>query len=86
MKKVILNKYYEVFNPNNNNELLATYSELESAIGMAKEKDFLAVDLVIELDDLEGESALVSGDNLFTMQIYPELIDYDNHDSTITLY
>lgn len=86
MKKVILNKYYEVFNPNNKNELIATYSELESAIDMAKEKDYLSVDLVIELDDVEGESALVSGDNLFTMQIYPELIDYDNHDTNVVLY
>ena len=39
MKKVILNKYYEVFDQNNNNEMLKTNSEIESAIDMAKEKN-----------------------------------------------
>lgn len=87
MKKINVNveKYYEVFDKKNNNELKATYSNAQSAIDMAKEHDNYAVDLVIDLSDDDGESCILSGDNLFTMQIFPSINDYNNHDEVITI-
>ena len=82
---IVLNKYYEVFDTSNNNELKATYSILESAIDMAKDNENYAVDLILELENGDGESILSSGDNLFTMQVYPISKDYNNHDVNIKI-
>jgi len=87
MKKINVNveKYFEVFDRRNDNELKATYSNAQSAIDMAKNNDGYAVDLVIDLSGDAGESCILSGDNLFTMQIFPSINDYNNHDEVITI-
>ena len=85
MAKVILNKYYEVFDESKDNELIDTHQSLNSAIDHAQTNKNFRVDLIIELDDEDGESALVSGDNLYTMQIYPALVEYDNFETNIKL-
>lgn len=82
--KTKLSVYFEVFDTDNDNEYITCYPTAEEAIEYAEEENasgkHYAVDMVIDLEDSNGESLTSSGDYLYTMQIYPKIKQYDNHD------
>ena len=73
-----ITRYYEIFNKFNNNELIETKTNLSDAINTCNNLGLgHAVDVIIEMNDNNGENLLVSGNNIFSMQVYPVLKEYD---------
>lgn len=71
---------FEIFDTSNDNELINTKSTYADAVELAKTNPNYAVDMTIDLQHPNGESAKADGDYLYTVQVYPVVKQYDNHD------
>lgn len=76
---------YEVFDTSNDNEPIATKSTLEDAVRLAKTDKCYAVDIMIDLQNEQGESIRPDGDYLYSMQVYPTIEVYDNYETEIEI-
>lgn len=83
--ETVLSVYFEIFDTSNENEYITCADTYEMAVDIAKENPAYAVDMVIDLQNTDGESLPTSGDYLYTMQVYPTVKQYDNHDMNPTL-
>lgn len=74
--KTNLSVWFEVFEPDNGNgtTYIADFPTFEQAKDCAKDK--YCVDMIIALEDDYGDSFLEDGDNLYTVQVYPEFKEY----------
>lgn len=89
--KTKLSVYFEIFDTANENEYITDFPTLEEAISYAEEANsdgkHYAVDMVMDLMDYNTEESLpTSGDYLYTMQVYPKVKQYDNHDMEPELF
>lgn len=89
--KTKLSVYFEVFDTANGNEYITDFPTLEEAIAYAEEENasgkHYAVDMVMDLMDYDTEESLpTSGDYLYTMQVYPQVKQYNNHDMKPELF
>jgi hypothetical protein len=74
--KTNLSVWFEVFEPDNGNgtQYIADFPTFEQAKECAGDK--YCIDMIIALDDDNGFSVLEDGDNLYTVQVYPEFKQY----------
>lgn len=89
--KTKLSVYFEIFDTANENEYVTDFPTLEEAISYAEEANnngkYYAVDMVMDLMDYNTEESLpTSGDYLYTMQVYPQVKQYNNHDMEPKLF
>lgn len=89
--KTKLSVYFEIFDTANENEYITDFPTLEEAISYAEEANndgkHYAVDMVMDLMDYNTEESLpTSGDYLYTMQVYPQVKQYNNHDMEPKLF
>lgn len=76
---------YEVFDTANDNEVIKTKGTLEDAVRLARTDPAYAVDMVIDLQNEDGESFRPDGDYLYSVQVYPKVKTYDNYDTEIEI-
>ena len=82
--KTNLNIYFEVFNADDSNEYITSFNDYEQAKEFATqdtEKNY-SIDMVVELCDDNGERITNNGDALFSVQVFPSVLQYKNHDKT----
>lgn len=89
--KTKLSVYFEVFDTANENEYVTDFPTLVEAISYVEEANsagkYYAVDMVMDLMDYDTEESLpTSGDYLYTMQVYPQVMQYNNHDMEPKLF
>lgn len=79
--KTQLSIQYDVFDTSNENELIESTESLYKAIEIAEKNKNYAIDLILDICDPEtGESLTETQDYLFTMQIYPTPLRWENTD------
>lgn len=76
---------YDVFDTADRNNLVATKTTLDDAIRIAQENPNYAVDIMIDLQNDDGESIREDGDYLYSMQVYPTVKPYDNYETEIEI-
>jgi len=74
---------YDVFDTADRNNLIATKTTLDDAIRIAQESPNYAVDIMIDLQNDDGESIREDGDYLYSMRVYPTVKPYDNYETEI---
>ena len=79
--KTQLSIQYDVFDTSNENELIESTESLDKALEIAKTNENYAIDLMLDIcDPKTGESLTETQDYLFTMQIYPTPLRWENTD------
>lgn len=76
---------YEVFDTANDNEVVKTKGTLKDAVRLAKTNPAYAVDMLIDLQNEDGESFRPDGDYLYSVQVYPKVKTYDNYETEIEI-
>lgn len=74
--KTNLSVWFEVFEPIDDKETryIADFPTFEQAKECAG--DEYCIDMIVALEDEDGFSVLEDGDNLYTVQVYPEFKQY----------
>lgn len=82
--KVRIVKTYELYDLKTN-EFFKVFNTLEEALSVARAEKGMGVDVNIAIENADGESLISSGDAIFSMQVYPEMKDYDNYPIEVSL-
>ena len=82
--KVRIVKTYELYDLNTH-EFFKVFNTLEEALSVARAEKDMGVDVNIAIEDSAGENLNPSGDAIFSMQVYPEVKDYDNYPTKVSL-